>query len=241
MTVVVQDDWIRVIDELVLRGNSALLKCLLPSYAADFVTVDAWLDDRGGIVLADGDIGKSCQIIAAFLQMFPVLAFVPRPHPLTGRRPSNTPPVLLDRKFLHLKITQPIIIKRMIIFFMYLVSFVIRAVQVVWQEYETRVNDEFVLRGNAALLKCLLPSYVSDVIHVEAWIGNQGQVYQSDGDDQSGKITNNPNYFGGVDGKAFVQPTISLIVPTSTSKRHRSQSTCFFVCVYVAILSILMA
>ena len=68
-----------------------------------------------------------------------------------------------------------------------LISVVVGA-KVVWQEYETRVNDEFVLRGNGALLKCLLPSYVSDVIHVEAWIGNQGQVYQSDGDDhESGK------------------------------------------------------
>jgi hypothetical protein len=45
---------------------------------------------------------------------------------------------------------------------------------VVWQDYETRVSDEFVLRGNAGLLKCLVPSYVSDAVQVEAWLTANG-------------------------------------------------------------------
>ena len=53
----------------------------------------------------------------------------------------------------------------------------------VWQEYELRVNDEFVLRGNAGLLKCLVPSYVSDVVQIEAWQTNQGETLV----DQSGR------------------------------------------------------
>lgn len=41
-----------------------------------------------------------------------------------------------------------------------------------------RVNDEFVLRGNAGLLKCLVPSYVSDVVQIESWTSSQGdEVY----------------------------------------------------------------
>lgn len=44
------------------------------------------------------------------------------------------------------------------------------------------MNDEFVLRGNAGLLKCLVPSYVSDALLVEAWIANGGDVHRpSDG------------------------------------------------------------
>ena len=62
---------------------------------------------------------------------------------------------------------------------------------VVWQDYEARVNDEFVLRGNAALLKCLLPSYVSDVVHVEAWVSNDGRIHAAD---QSGNETINENF-----------------------------------------------
>ncbi len=49
----------------------------------------------------------------------------------------------------------------------------------VWQDYEVRVNDEFVLRGNAGLLKCLVPSYVSDVVGIEAWLTNQGDTYET--------------------------------------------------------------
>lgn len=45
---------------------------------------------------------------------------------------------------------------------------------VVQQFYQTRVIDEFVLRGNAALLKCNLPSFVADFVSVEGWISDDG-------------------------------------------------------------------
>lgn len=37
----------RVIDEYVLLGNSVVLKCLVPSFVADFVQVLGWVDDSG--------------------------------------------------------------------------------------------------------------------------------------------------------------------------------------------------
>lgn len=46
--------------------------------------------------------------------------------------------------------------------------------QVVQQFYQTRVIDEFVLIGNAAILKCNLPSFVADFVYVEAWIADDG-------------------------------------------------------------------
>lgn len=45
---------------------------------------------------------------------------------------------------------------------------------VVQQFYQTRVIDEFVLRGNAAILKCNLPSFVADFVYVEAWVADDG-------------------------------------------------------------------
>lgn len=45
---------------------------------------------------------------------------------------------------------------------------------VVQQFYQTRVIDEFVLRGNAAILKCNLPSFIADFVIVEAWIADDG-------------------------------------------------------------------
>ncbi|KRF98072.1 uncharacterized protein Dwil_GK22019, isoform AI [Drosophila willistoni] len=44
---------------------------------------------------------------------------------------------------------------------------------VVHQFYQTRVIDEFVLRGNSATLKCLVPSFVADFIDVEAWLDEE--------------------------------------------------------------------
>lgn len=32
-------------NEYVIRGNSAVVKCKIPSFVADFVSVDAWIDD----------------------------------------------------------------------------------------------------------------------------------------------------------------------------------------------------
>lgn len=45
--VVTQFYQIRVIDEYVLLGNSVVLKCLVPSFVADFVQVLGWVDDNG--------------------------------------------------------------------------------------------------------------------------------------------------------------------------------------------------
>lgn len=47
---------------------------------------------------------------------------------------------------------------------------------VVQQFYQARVIDEFVLRGNAGLLKCNLPSFVADFVEIESWIDDDGTV-----------------------------------------------------------------
>lgn len=37
--------------------------------------------------------------------------------------------------------------------------------------------DEFVLRGNSATLKCLIPSFIADFVHVSDWISDDGEEY----------------------------------------------------------------
>lgn len=41
---------------------------------------------------------------------------------------------------------------------------------VVPQSYSVNVMDEHVLRGNAAIVKCHIPSFVIDFVFVSAWI-----------------------------------------------------------------------
>ena len=49
---------------------------------------------------------------------------------------------------------------------------------VVSQDYRTQVVDESVLKGNSAILKCLIPSFVADFVTVKAWVDNQGMHYR---------------------------------------------------------------
>lgn len=51
---------------------------------------------------------------------------------------------------------------------------------VVAQHYETEVNNEFVITGNSAILKCHIPSFVADFVSVQAWVDNDGTaIYPS--------------------------------------------------------------
>lgn len=48
----------QVWDESVLKGNAALLKCVIPSFVADFVSVQSWIDERGVVFYPTKDYGK---------------------------------------------------------------------------------------------------------------------------------------------------------------------------------------
>lgn len=45
---------------------------------------------------------------------------------------------------------------------------------VVLQPYESEAANEYVIRGNSALIKCVIPSYVADLVYAEAWLDSQG-------------------------------------------------------------------
>ncbi|XP_066145658.1 cell adhesion molecule Dscam1 isoform X7 [Euwallacea fornicatus] len=113
-----------ILAEYVIRGNTAVLKCSIPSFVADFVSVDSWIDDGGKIYkLSDN----------------------------------------------------------------YVVS----------QFYVTEAENEYVIRGNAALMKCKIPSFVADFVVIDSWISDNGQTY---------KYSNNANY----DSKYLVLPSGEL-------------------------------
>ncbi|XP_033248022.1 Down syndrome cell adhesion molecule-like protein Dscam2 isoform X17 [Drosophila miranda] len=69
---------------------------------------------------------------------------------------------------------------------------------VVQQFYESEVNNEYVIRGNAAVLKCSIPSFVADFVQVVSWQDEEGQLYGTLGEQQ------------GADGKYLVLPSGEL-------------------------------
>ena len=48
----------------------------------------------------------------------------------------------------------------------------------VQQFYQTEVNNEYVIRGNAAVLKCSIPSFVADFVQVVSWTDSEGNQYE---------------------------------------------------------------
>ena len=48
-------------NEYVIRGNSAVMKCEVPSFVADFVFVEMWLDSAGSTYLPGSDYGNECE------------------------------------------------------------------------------------------------------------------------------------------------------------------------------------
>lgn len=52
------------------------------------------------------------------------------------------------------------------------------------------MDKEYVMRGNSAILKCSIPSFVADFVHVVGWIDEEGHEFltQSEGNFSGGKI-----------------------------------------------------
>lgn len=47
----------------------------------------------------------------------------------------------------------------------------------VTQNYFVEVNNEHVIRGNSAVVKCSIPSFVADFVSVLSWNDNTGNEY----------------------------------------------------------------
>lgn len=57
---------------------------------------------------------------------------------------------------------------------------------VVIQPYEAEADNEYVIRGNAAIMKCEIPSYVADFISVDMWADSDSGTYYPN-DNQYGR------------------------------------------------------
>lgn len=128
-------------DEYIIRGNSAILKCKIPSFIADFVFVETWLDSDGNEYHYhedDGRDGDSLHMLSITLLNIP---------------------------------SCPMLSSNLIPFFPF---------PVVNQFYQTDGENEYVIRGNSAILKCKVPSFIADFVFVEAWIDSDGNEYHYD-------------------------------------------------------------
>lgn len=145
--------------EYAIRGNSAVMKCVVPSFVADFVTVVSWHTDDGEEFFPSGDYGKSHH--ARFFSIY------------ICSRYFLYHPIFLFEKHCDRRISS---YTRFVCF----PTFVIFLL-VVQQNYESEVNNEYVIRGNAAVLKCSIPSFVADFVYVVSWHDDQDNTYTAMG------------------------------------------------------------
>lgn len=54
------------------------------------------------------------------------------------------------------------------------------------QLYTVNVMDESILRGNTAILKCHIPSFVADYVFVSGWTSDDGDEYSVDANQAHG-------------------------------------------------------
>jgi len=49
---------------------------------------------------------------------------------------------------------------------------------VVSQPYEVEADNEYVIRGNSAIMKCEIPSFVADFVTVTMWSDSNGNEFR---------------------------------------------------------------
>ncbi|KAI8122153.1 Down syndrome cell adhesion molecule-like protein Dscam2, partial [Lucilia cuprina] len=174
----------RVIDEFVLRGNSATLKCLVPSFVADFIMIESWVDEEGKEIFRSQSNEE--MVVKQFFESQVYDEYVIKGNAAIFK--CQTPSFVAD----HLEITDWLdteggVYTKNETGIWGFIPFIV--INVVPQSYTVNVMDEAVLRGNSAILKCHIPSFVADFIQVASWLEDEErEIFASHGQDlQSGK------------------------------------------------------
>ncbi|XP_071635315.1 Down syndrome cell adhesion molecule 1 isoform X18 [Temnothorax longispinosus] len=58
---------------------------------------------------------------------------------------------------------------------------------VVSQFYVTEAENEYVIRANSAIMKCKIPSFVSEFVQVDQWVADDGTIYTPGQEEYDGK------------------------------------------------------
>ncbi|XP_058830692.1 cell adhesion molecule Dscam2 isoform X38 [Topomyia yanbarensis] len=69
---------------------------------------------------------------------------------------------------------------------------------VVNQHYITEAENEYIIRGNSAILKCKIPSFIADFVFIDAWIDDSGEEFRLSNNEENN------------DGKYMVLPSGEL-------------------------------
>ena len=142
-TVVFQDYNVNVLPQTyVIKGNDAILKCEIPSFVADLIEVVSWVDNSAKDYAAK--INNIMGKLSVTTLTLPLLL---------------TPPKLRSSFTIYNSLYKTIDS-----------GFVLT---VVFQEFNINVPREtYAITGNDAIIKCEVPSFVTDLVSVTGWTGS---------------------------------------------------------------------
>uniref|UniRef100_A0A336KTJ2 CSON014681 protein n=1 Tax=Culicoides sonorensis TaxID=179676 RepID=A0A336KTJ2_CULSO len=150
-----------VIKEFAIRGNSVVMKCQIPSFVQDFVNVVSWHTDQNETFYPGREI-----VVTQYYE-----ADVNKEHVIRG----NSAIIKC-------------LIPSFVADFVEVVSwhtdqdetFSPNTNYVVSQHYDTDGSKEYVIRGNSAIIKCQIPSFVADFVSVVSWHTDQDETFYPD-------------------------------------------------------------
>ena len=70
------------------------------------------------------------------------------------------------------------------------------------QGYSTEPSNEYIVRGNDALMKCKIPSYAADMAEVMGWVDSEGHDYRLG--NNYGNLINSSSYIPKIEPHAVV-------------------------------------
>lgn len=166
--------------EYAIRGNAVILKCQVPSFMADFVTVISWHTDEGEDFFPTEIYGNCADYLLHLIHRTVV--------PIPSKKIYYHFEIGLLFFFFTFHVQSWNDMKVRNIFYSQIINHGKTEIKlnlrpllflVVMQVYETTVGVDFAIRGNSVVLKCGIPSFVADFVQVMSWLVGDLVVYPS--------------------------------------------------------------
>ncbi|XP_050054033.1 cell adhesion molecule DSCAML1 isoform X3 [Aphis gossypii] len=190
-------------DEYVILGNTAVIKCKVPSFVTDFVSIESWMSSDGQEYRYLSDRYVVNQNYESEL--------MPTEYVIRGNSAI-------------LKCSVPSFVADFITVESWVTSegqtYTRDSTEMVIQNYVTEAENEYVIRGNTAIVKCKIPSFVADFVSVDAWIADNDTTFTVH---TIFNTNNNNNY-----GKYLVLPSGELhirdVTPEDGTKSYQCRT-----------------
>lgn len=175
-------------DMFVIKGNTAIFKCIVPSFVADYVSVVSWEDTDGDkySITPNTNFGINFYHCSSYAYVIISFFFNPFSFCLSSvygnlifkySKCYHTNSIYLCIVVLILYNWNQIHLIALLSTSLSFIPNIYIIFLVVNQLYTVNVMDESVLHGNTAILKCHIPSFVADYVFVSGWTSDVGDEY----------------------------------------------------------------